>query len=139
MLALLLPAACVGSWAQPTHVSISPIARSHVRGDAEITQATACGARCAATGSSEIRVTLSAATPEASYEVILAKGSCSEVPRVVDQAVLGHGDTLLADGARANVAIPVHPLTTGGYLLFVRKERNTQVLACGQIRSSSLY
>jgi len=138
-LALLLPTACVGSWAQPTHVSIVSIAPSHVRGDAEVLQATTCAARCTPTGDSEIRVALSAAKPETNYELILAKGSCSELPRVVNLAVLSRGGALLADVVRANVAIPVHPLTAGGYILFVRKERKARPLACGQIRSSSIY
>jgi hypothetical protein len=108
---------------------------SAISGQADVALATNCSPRCHPIGGSDILVTLNKATPHASYEAMLALDSC-EAP--TNQRLIAY--FIGSDGARAHTSIPVMTLTSGKYVLVVRRRDGlAKSSGCGIIKRAWLW
>jgi hypothetical protein len=98
-------ASCAGPWAQATHVLIKPLPGSKLYAQADVIEATTCGAadRCQPQEGSTIILTVTRAEPRATYEATLATGSCQ---RPTDQPVIARQTAVQSLQARDDARNP---------------------------------
>jgi hypothetical protein len=129
-------AACQGSWAQQTSVTLKSLGKSGVTGLAIVSIGKGCDdqGNCHIEGSN-IWPQLTASASMSIYRVILAKGSCTTPPSSGTELDKASGETLKTAGGSAHVDIPISLLTRGDYVLVVQNASHT-VVACGVIKRS---
>jgi hypothetical protein len=130
LVSVLFLVACAGPWAQPTHVTLTPLPDSKISGQADVIEATKCAPRCEASGGSDIIIIVDRPTPRVVYEATLAGGSCE---RPIGQHHIAR--FIGTDGGRAHVEVPVLQLTRGSYVIILRQMSGSRKPgSCGAIK-----
>lgn len=125
-----LVTACAGTWAQSTHVLIAPLHVASPSGQAEVGEAVRCANRCEPIGGSDIIITVDHRAHRATYEALLAIGSCEQPG---NQTLVARFPEV--NDERIHVDIPIATLTSGKYVLIIRQTNApTASAGCGLIK-----
>jgi hypothetical protein len=124
-------ASCAGPWAQPTHVVLETLHGSSNAAQADVVEATICvNNRCRPQGGSTVVIIVNRAKPHTIYRATLATGSCERPTGRRDVAQFDG-----TDGLRAHLDTPIIPLTSGKYILVLKRLDDPQAPgACGVIK-----
>jgi hypothetical protein len=129
VVAAILLSSCAGPWGAPTHVDLSAPSGAVVA-QAEV-YLEPCSYPCVPHGGSDIEITTIELPHDANYAVALANGDCA-LPKHVRVLGTFRGDYI--DTVRDDT--PVRSLTSGRYVLLIRRARHSdQNLACGVIKA----
>lgn len=136
--AVVLIAACQGSWADQTVVHLVPIGKTGVKGLAIVSIGRTCDdtGHCRLEGS-YIMTQLMSGSFTSLYRMVLAEGDCARPSRTGILLSEGKGDVLNTQGASKHVDIPIIPLTGGKYVIVVQNRTHAAV-ACGVIHRSGV-
>jgi hypothetical protein len=126
--AAALIAGCAAPWAKPTALSFTSGTTLIAR--AKVFQSVHCGHLCHPTGGSDIVITMERRFAEGSYRLFLAQGPCDQ-PRNTQAITEFDGKT----GARAQVKVPIVPLTRGDYVLTIERKA-PHLIACTVVKST---
>lgn len=136
--AVVLMAACQGSWADQTVVHLAPLGKTGVKGLAIVSIGRTCDddGHCRLEGS-YIMTQLTSDSFTSLYRMILAEGDCARPSKTGILLSEGNGDVLNTQGASKHVDIPIISLTGGNYVIVVQNRAHVAV-ACGVIHRAGV-